>query len=568
MNSAEVKKKFGEWQQDKNVEKLWSGDASLWTNENESSWLGWLNIVDQQLNQLNKFEKLVQDIKQAEFKHVLLIGMGGSSLGPSVLASTFGKIEGFPIFHMLDSTVPEQIQSTENRIDIAQTLFIVSSKSGTTLEPNILHDYFFDKAIKELGKEKASKHFVAVTDPGSHLDKIAQQEGFRHIYYGLPSIGGRYSVLSDFGMIPAAVMGLDLQKLLSNAKNMAESCKSNNLEANPGASLGIKLGLWSNEHKDKVTFIVSPIIAELGAWLEQLLAESTGKLGKGIIPVDKENLIDSAMYGQDRVFVYLRFKSTPDQNQDKHVDQLEKNGFPVIRIELNDKYDLAGEFFRFEFATAVAGSVMEINPFNQPDVEASKIKTRAITDEYEKSGKLKVQAPVLSLNEKVAVDIYTDEANWKRIGEKEGQINDLAELLDSFLSGNKAGDYIALLAYIEMNEKNEKALQTMRSLIHNHFKRATCLGFGPRFLHSTGQVYKGGPNTGIFIEISADDVVDLPVPNKKYTFEVVKNAQAIGDFQVLCERERRAIRLHFKGKISEGLSAMEKALKDICLVKQ
>ena len=568
-NTEDVKKKLLEWGKPETVKKLWAGDSKLWTGEDEGAWLGWLKIVDEQISQLSKFKNLVEDVNKAKFKQILLIGMGGSSLGPAVLAAAFGKIAGYPEFHMIDSTVPEQIKAVEEKLDLSHTLFIVSSKSGSTLEPNILKDYFFDKVKAQMGAEKAAKQFIAITDPGSHMEKVAKSEGFRHIFYGLTSIGGRYSVLSDFGMIPAAVMGIDLSRFLDRAKSMMKSCAPDApLEKNEGLALGQLLGREAGLKKDKVTFIVSPAIAELGAWLEQLLAESTGKSGKGIIPIDKENLGDSSDYGQDRVFIYIRLKNQADPSQDKDVEKLEKAGFTVFRISVNDVYDLAAEFFRFEFATAVAGSIMAINPFNQPDVEASKIKTRAITDDYEKTGKLKTEAPILSLsNTKPAMDIYTDENNWKKITKITSAPKSLTEVLGAFINDVGKGDYFAILAYIAMNETNRGTLQKIRMLLRNHFKTATCLGFGPRYLHSTGQVYKGGPNSGIFLEITADDSVDVPVPGKNYTFAVVKNAQAIGDYQVLCERKRRVIRLHIKGNLNDGLSAIQKAVEEVCRAK-
>jgi transaldolase/glucose-6-phosphate isomerase len=491
--------------------------------------------------------------------------MGGSSLGPAVLASAFGHKAGFPKFYMLDSTAPDQIKSIENAINLTSTLFIVSSKSGSTLEPDVLKDYFFEKAKAKLGADKVGSHFIAITDPGSQLEKTAKVEDFRYIFYGLPSIGGRYSILSDFGMIPAAVIGVDLTKFLERALSMVKSCNAQaSVESNPGASLGITLGVMANDGKDKCTFIVSPAIQQMGAWLEQLVAESTGKSGKGIIPIDKEHVGSPLVYGADRIFVYLRLKGQADPFQDNKVTELEEAGFPVIRIELNDIYDLAAEFFRFEFAVAVAGSVMGINPFNQPDVEESKIKTRAITDNYAQTGKLESQ-PCLTLSEnKPELEIYTDKNNWALVNKNYKDPKSLVEVLKAFLHDLNTDDYIAILAFIENNENNEHILQKIRMMLHNRFKIATCLGFGPRYLHSTDQVYKGGPNKGIFIEITADDIVDIIIPGRKYTFEVVKNAQAIGDLQVLCERKRRALRIHIKGSLNEGLASLKEAVEKIC----
>ncbi len=507
-----------------------------------------------------QLKNLSTDIKETGFKYALLIGMGGSSLGPAVLAASFGYKTGFPEFFMLDSTVPSQIKDIESKIDIDKTIFIVSSKSGSTLEPNVLKDYFYQRVKDTVGAKKAGQQFIAITDPGSQLEQIAKKEEFRYIFYGLPSIGGRYSILSAFGMVPAAVMGIDIEHFLKNAQSMVHECQIETpTSSNSGLVLGTILGVLANENRNKVTFIVSKPIASLGAWLEQLLAESTGKSGKGLIPIDNEDLLSPSEYGNDRVFVYLRLKDQADTKQDTFVAELHKSSSPIVTIELENIYDLAQEFFRFEFATAIAGSIMKINPFNQPDVEASKVATRNITNEYEKTGKLQTEDPLFTQTEKnCSVEVFTDEDNWQLINKSKKSVNSLESILASFFEQVTAGDYVAILAYLQMNESNESAIQEIRSSIQHHLKVATCVGFGPRYLHSTGQVYKGGPNTGIFLEISADENIDLAIPNKKYTFAVVKNAQAMGDFQVLCERKRRALRINIKGNLITGLSILKK----------
>ncbi len=492
--------------------------------------------------------------------------MGGSSLGPAVLASAFGHIGDSLQLHMLDSTVPEQIKEIENKIDFSKTIFIVSSKSGSTLEPNILMDYFLDKARIQLGTQEAAKHFIAITDPNSQLERTAQVEKFRYIFHGLSSIGGRYSILSAFGIVPAAVMGIDLVRFLGKAKSMRQACTINNpTTANPGAALGIIIGELANQGKNKITLVISPSIASFGAWVEQLLAESTGKLGKGLIPINGESLGSPSSYGNDRLFVYVRLNDHADAAQDKGVAEIQAAGLPVVRIDLNDVYDLAAEFFRFEFAAAVAGSAMGINPFDQPDVEAAKIATRSITSQYEKTGSLNLAAPLfIESKTNSPVEVFADEANWRLITKQiNGQIS-LVEILRAFFEQVQAGDYVALLAYIPMNNENETLMQNIRNLIHSELKTATCLGFGPRFLHSTGQVYKGGPNTGVFLEITADDTLDLPIPGKNYTFSVVKTAQAVGDFQVLCDRKRRVLRLHLKGPLRDSLISLKKDVKEAC----
>ncbi len=555
------------WSSNDKLKELWSGKASLWTNEDEDKWLGWLGIVSEQLIHLGDLNSLNADLKKAGFAQALLIGMGGSSLGPAVLASAFGAIPGNPRLYMLDSTVPAQIKAIEDKLDLSKTIFIVSSKSGSTLEPNILKDYFYEKVKSQLGATEAGKRFIAITDPGSQLEQIAKKEGFRYIFHGLPSIGGRYSVLSAFGMVPAAVMGIDLARFLEKVELMVQSCAATvPAPDNPGAILGTILGVMANHGHDKITFVVSPAISDFGAWLEQLLAESTGKIGKGLIPIDLENLGPSSSYGKDRLFIYIRLKTKPDPKQDELVSALEKTGQPVVRIELDNIYDLAQEFFRFEMAVAIAGSIMGINPFNQPDVEASKIATRKLTSEYEKSGSLSNDSPLFTFSQNnCSIELSTDQANWQAIQHTCKDKKSFVSILESYFSQIKPGDYAAILAYLEMNDANKSSLQKIRELIHVNEKTATCLGFGPRYLHSTGQVYKGGPNTGVFLQLTADDTIDLPVPGKKYTFSLVKTAQALGDFQVLCERKRRILRMHLKGNLPECLSLLYKSIEQACL---
>lgn len=491
--------------------------------------------------------------------------MGGSSLGPAVLASAFGHITGNPKFLMLDSTVPEYIKTIEDQLDLDKTIFIVSSKSGSTLEPNILKDYFFEKVKAKLGADEAGRHFIAVTDPGSQMEKIASQDGFRYIFHGLPSIGGRYSILSAFGMVPAAIMGLDLKKFLDKAQAMEKACADSiPVSENPGVILGIILGIMANNGHDKITFVISPPVSALGAWLEQLLAESTGKNGKGLIPVDGEDLRPASSYGKDRLFIYISFKKNTDPIQEKGISDLETAGQPVVRIEIDDLIDLAQEFFRFEMATAVAGSIMGINPFNQPDVEAAKIAARKLTSEYEKSGNLPTEESVFTYTKNnCVIELFTDETNWQSILKTCKDKDSLTAILKSYFSLVKPADYLAILAYLEMSKENESALQAIRRTLQEDLQIATCLGFGPRYLHSTGQVYKGGPNSGVFLQFTADDTIDFPVPDKKYTFSLVKAAQALGDFQVLTERRRRILRVHCKGNLSDCLTLFHDTLKEV-----
>ncbi len=552
---ALVSASLDDWKKNDKVRRLWQRDASVWTGSDEAQWLGWLDITEQQLAQLDQFKRVAADVKKAKFKHALLLGMGGSSLCPEVLRLTFGKIKGFPELHVLDSTDPAQIKAIEAKVDLKSTVCIVSSKSGSTLEPNIYKQYFFERIAKKVGPKEVGNRFIAITDPGSKMQQVAEADKFRHIFFGVPSIGGRYSALSNFGMIPGAVMGLDIAKFLKNTQEMVKACGANvAADKNPGVQLGVILGTAANEGLDKLTIISSPGIHDLGAWLEQLIAESTGKQGKGIIPVDREKLAKPEAYGSDRVFAYLRLETKPDKKQDAAVKALEKHGLPVVRISVKNTYNLGQEFFRWEIATAVAGSIIGINSFNQPDVEASKIETRKLTGEYEKTGKLPPESPFL---ETEGIKLYADEKNTAALKNS----RTLADALKFHLDRINARDYFGVLAYITMNQQNEDALQAIRHQVRDDKKAATVLGFGPRFLHSTGQAYKGGPNSGVFLQITCDDKIDLPVPGQKYTFSVVKAAQARGDFAVLSERGRRALRIHIGKNVKADLAKLAKATK-------
>jgi transaldolase/glucose-6-phosphate isomerase len=558
--AASVKTAVDDWRANGKVRRLWQRDATLWTGADEANWLGWLGITEEQIEQIDALNKVAADAKSGGFSHVLLLGMGGSSLCPEVLRMTYGKINGWPELHVLDSTDPAQIRSFDGKIDLAKTLFIVSSKSGSTLEPNIFKQYFFAQVKDAIGADKAGSRFIAITDPKSKMQQVAETDKFRHIFFGLPSIGGRYSALSNFGMIPAAVMGLDVKKFLERTEEMVEACASCvPVDQNPGVILGLILGSAAKSGRDKVTIVASPGIYDLGAWLEQLLAESTGKQGKGIIPVDRESLAGNEVYGKDRVFAYLRLESAPDASQDAKITALEKAGHPVIRIAVSDTYDVGQEFFRWEIATAVAGAVIGINAFNQPDVEASKIATRNLTSEYESKGSLPPEKPIL---EDKGIKLFTDEKNAAELSRAAGNDKSLTGYLKAHFRRLKPSDYFAVLGYIQMNESHETTLQGIRHLVRDKAHVATCLGFGPRFLHSTGQAYKGGPNSGVFLQLTCDDAQDLPVPGQKYTFGIVKAAQARGDFQVLAERGRRALRVHLGADLKTGLNTLANAVKE------
>ncbi|MEI6805594.1 MAG: transaldolase [Myxococcaceae bacterium] len=461
--------------------------ANLWDEQKNNAWLGWLDVMG---------ERGIRD--------VVLLGMGGSSLAPDVLHRTLGPFKNAPKFHVIDSTDPEQIAATEKQIDVKNTLFIVSSKSGSTLEPNIFMDYFFEKS-------KNPKNFIAITDPGSLLEKVAIEREFGAIYHGLKSIGGRYSALSNFGMVPATLMGVDTDAFLTHARAMREACKSLNAEENPGARLGLSLGQLALAGRDKVTLIAPEKLAHLGDWIEQLIAESTGKQGKGLVPVVGESVGAPDVYGSDRVFVYMHLAG--DSSEEKAVERLERAGHPVIRIEIPDLIHLGAEFYRWEIATALAGKTIGINPFDQPDVEAAKVEARRL-----------MENPTSPL----------------------APLHPVEKGIEDLIAQIKPGDYFAIQAFVPMNAETQEILQKLRMKIRDTKKVATTLGFGPRFLHSTGQLHKGGPNTGVFLQVVSEAQKDLAIPGKSYTFQMVKRAQALGDANILKERGRRVLSISWE----------------------
>ena len=544
-----VQSTLDKWKRLDKIGRIWNKDASVWTNSGEEKWLGWLDIVGQEINDPQKYRDFAEDISDSDFESIVLLGMGGSSLCPEVLSITFGKKH----FHILDSTVPAQIKTLDSKIDVAKTLFIVASKSGSTLEPIAFKQFFYKKVADAVGKEKAGRHFIAITDPDSKLQKLAERDGFRHIFYGDPTVGGRFSALSVFGMIPATAMGLDSVDFLTRSMEMVHACKSHLPNENPGTVLGTILGVCHKDRRDKLTIFTSPELYDVGAWLEQLIAESTGKHGVSIIPVDREEIQNAESYGNDRIFVYATLNDSENYELDKKVEAIEKIGQPVIRITLQDKENLGQEFFRWEFATAIAGSIMEINPFDQPDVEAAKIEAKKITSAYEETGKLPDERAFFEEN---GIKLFTDERNLSALNESVSHEKSLDSYLKAFLSRITENDYFALLGYIEMDSANEKLLQEIRHKVLEKYKVATCLGFGPRFLHSTGQGYKGGANNGVFLQITSDDAEDMLVPDQKYTFGVVKSAQSRGDFQVLLDRKKRALRIHLSANVKADLKKL------------
>jgi transaldolase/glucose-6-phosphate isomerase len=547
---TKVDAKREEWRAQGKIRRLWAHDATLWTRADEAKWLGWLDIAARGLAELPALKALAEYAKG--FDHVLLLGMGGSSLGPEVIAETFGQIPGYPELLVLDSTDPAQIRSFEERIDLAKTLFIVSSKSGSTLEPNIFKQYFFDRASSVLGAEEAGKRFVAVTDPGSHMQHVAEADRFGHVFFGDQGIGGRYSVLSNFGLVPAAAAGIDVGRLLDTTLIATRSCGPDVPPvSNPGVQLGLILGVAGTQGRDKITILAGPGLDDFGAWAEQLLAESTGKQGKGLIPVDAEPLGAPDVYGTDRVFIHVGYTDRADPRPER-LQALEQAGHPVIRIGLKDAYQLGQEFFRWEIATAVAGSIIGIDSFDQPDVEASKIATKKLTTAYESKGSLPPEAPFFEAD---GIKLFADPRNADALRASARELS-LEGLLEAHFDQIEPGDYAAFLAYIQRDPATIKTLQAIRLDVRDHKKVATVVGFGPRFLHSTGQAYKGGPNSGVFLQITADNTEDLPVPGQHYSFGIVKEAQARGDFDVLAERGRRALRVHLGADLSVQLDRL------------
>jgi len=550
-----VNQAAADWTQNNKVARFWQKDPSLWTRDGEENWLGWIDIVEREQKEAAAHAALAADVKAAGFKTALLLGMGGSSLCPEVLSVTFGQQPGFPALHIVDSTDPAQVKAARDKVNLAETLVIVASKSGSTLEPNVLKQYFFEEMKKAVGADKAGSHFLAITDPGSKMEQVAKADGFRHIFYGDPTVGGRFSALSNFGVVVATVAGLDTAKLLSEAAKGVASAKLAP-SSNPAVELGLILGSAANAGRDKITVFTSPEIYDLGAWLEQLIAESTGKLGKGITPVDREAIAAPQVYGDDRIFAYVRLSGTSDPSQDAKVAALEAAGHPVVHIEISDLYEIFGQFFTWEVATAVAGSVMGINPFNQPDVESAKIETRALTSAYEQTGKLPERKPVLVDQ---GIEVYATDAYAATL-KSAAPAETLAGYLRAHLNQIHPGDYFAALAFLPMFPEHEAAIQGLRHKVRDSKHVATCLGFGPRFLHSTGQDYKGGPNTGVFLQITAAHAFDVEIPGQKLSFGIVIDAQAGGDLAVLESRGRRALRVHLGSDVSAGLKALAAAI--------
>ncbi len=536
--------------------RLWRKDPTLWPGGDAGRWLGWLDAAAGACVDVAALERFQAEVKAEGLSHVVLIGMGGSSLGPEVLGETLGARPGFPALIGLDSTDADQIGAVAARIDPARTLFIVASKSGTTLEPELLAEHFFGLAETALGREAAARRFVAITDPGSKLERQAREAGWRAVFAGEPTIGGRYSVLSNFGAAPAAAIGLDVAAIYRDLAPMRLACGAGAPPAeNPGVRLGIVIGEAARAGRDKLTFLVPPPIAALGAWLEQLVAESTGKTGLGVIPIDGEPPLDPSDYGQDRLFVHFRLGETAAPAIDALARDLERAGQPVARITVASREVIFQEFFRFEVAVSIAGAVIGIDPFDQPDVEAAKVKARELMASV---GEAAGEAGWRCFSAD-GLTFYADPANGEALARAAG-VETAEAWLGAHLARAGEGDYIALLAWLGREPEVIEALQRMRARIAKARRRPTALQFGPRFLHSTGQAYKGGPNSGVFLQITAPPARDVAIPNRGTSFGRVEAAQAQGDLSVLAERGRRLLRVDLGEDRRAGLARLARAI--------
>ena len=546
-----------DWRRNDKTRHLWERDARLWTNAGEERWLGWLDVVERV--PLDVLARVAADVRAAGFERALLLGMGGSSLCPEVLSRVIGPQPRGTELLVLDSTVPAQVLHTAQRCVPERTLCIVASKSGSTVEPNAFKAYFYARARQAKGAGGAGQCFAAITDPGTTLHQLAAAEGFRHIVHGEPSIGGRYSALSAFGLLPAAILGIDVRDFVGRAREMVSQCGPDvPPENNPGVRLGVTIGVLARAGRDKLTLVAGPGLESFGAWVEQLVAESSGKSGAGIVPVDGESVAAPDAYDNDRVFVYLRPASGANPHQDAAVDALQRAEHPVVRVDVPSRLDLGQEFFRWEMATAVACAVLGVNAFDQPDVEASKVATRRLTADFEASGTLAAETPFFAQD---GIALFASDRDRGEL-EAAGRGRSLRGWLGAHVSRLQRHDYFAINAFVDMNDANVERLQAIRHRVRDAHRAATTLGFGPRFLHSTGQLHKGGPNTGVFLHITADDAQDVLIPGQRYGFGVLARFQAQGDLEVLTARERRTLRVHLGPDVAAGLAVVHDALRD------
>ncbi len=545
-----AKQRLERWQKEKFAPRLWKKDYTLWSSKplpELADRLGWLILPETMRGQLDDMAALAKSAKAEGISHVVLLGMGGSSLAPEVFQRTFGNAPGYPELRVLDSTQSESVRAVEAEVDLPRTLFLVSSKSGTTTETLSFFHYFWQR-LSQTGSGKKTgapgSHFVAITDPGTPLEKLASERSFRRVFPAPEDVGGRYSALTVFGLVPAALIGVDVRRLLERAGQMAAACSSTppssgGLE-NPGLALGAALGESALAGRDKLTLLASPSLDTLPLWIEQLIAESTGKDGKGIIPVAGEPLGAPETYGTDRLFVRLCMRGEEDAALESRTAALETAGHLVVRINLSGKEDLGQEFFRWEVAVAAAGAVLGIHPFNQPDVQlAKKLASEAMAA---KSGRAKGMG-----DERV-----------KDLSVERGE--ELKQALGSWLAEAQSGDYLAIQAYLAPTVRTAAALQSLRAKLRDRLHLATTVGFGPRFLHSTGQLHKGGPNTGLFLQLVDEPSADLPVPGMTYSFGALIRAQALGDFQALRQRGRRVLQVSMGNDVPAGLRGLLAAL--------
>jgi len=546
------------------AERLWARDPSLWKTEPEhqriiNKSLGWLTAPQLMLARLEDLSQFVEDVRGAGYRHAVVLGMGGSSLCPDVCRVTFGTAPGYLELHVLDSTVPACVAAVEGDIDIPNTLFLVSSKSGGTVESLSFFKYFYGR-VRQAKDDAAGENFVAITDPGSSLEKLAQEMHFRKVFPGQPDIGGRYSALSNFGMVPAALAGVDVRKLLERAQGMVRACSPDvPLAENPGISLGVLLAEAARSGWDKLTLVMSAGIYTFGDWAEQLIAESTGKEGTGLLPVIREYVGERPAYENDRIFVHMFVAGETKRIANSRLETLEAAGHPVVRITLEDKYDLGKEFFRWEIATATAGALLGINPFDQPNVQESKDNTHRLLEEFRTRGRLPEDEPLAVFE---GVKFYCGSGKSGEVAESGGgEDGSATACLAKFLSQATPGTYVALLPYLEPTSAHKAAIQALRLQLRDGLRLATTVGYGPRYLHSTGQFHKGGPNTGLFILITADDENDLPIPGEQYGFGVLKQAQALGDFEALQSKGRPVIRFHLGRNTHAGLDHITNFVK-------
>jgi glucose-6-phosphate isomerase len=532
------------------VERIWRKDPSFWADDatdarSVATRLGWLDAPGSMLAHVAELRSFGDEIRHAGFSDIVVLGMGGSSLAPEVLRRTSPGRQRLsdrqPRLHVLDTTDPQTILSLTACIELSNTLFFVSSKSGSTIEANVLFEYF-EERVAAATNASPGQHFVAITDPGSPLERLAKDRGFRRVFLNPADVGGRYSALTYFGLAPAAAVGLDVERLLFRAERATARARSG---ASDALQFGAALGELAQRGRNKLTFITSPTLAPFGLWAEQLIAESTGKNGVGIVPIDLEPLARPRQYGDDRVFVYLRLEADSNGHTDAVAGSLAAEGLPVIQRDLDDAYDLGREFFDWEFATAVAGQILGINPFDEPNVQESKDNTSRVLRGFEETRKLDIPA----LEDRMPV------AYSPSFG-----ASSLEPAVARFLGDIKNGQYLAIVAYIAETQVHNDEIEEIRRHVRDALGIATTLGYGPRHLHSTGQLHKGGPPIGLFLQVTASDTTDIPIPGRPYTFGQLKRAQAIGDFESITSRDLPVLRVHLQTNIAAGLGALKRAV--------